>query len=492
MTKILVVAAIWWAVAPVAISQQTNVCEIPKSEKPQVVIDANTGFILEGRDTYARNSQLRVVVAYKNPFKYEYEYSVNVEPLDSSPAIRGFLALVAPLGAVPDLWSVPDQVEAENSMKIVPYPSSAPLGFQEEEICGGYEHLLLNGLERDLNGHSELAKRLALDLATVKPKYDAAQKSYADFYALTSTDRIDCEGVMADAMSTVSELKRLSLDNLPGATKKNAEGIARTVEIVSYQKPQQRACKAKRALLLEEGNKMRRQAEAAAELAAKMATGKKSFDALVKLIGQVTAMDPFHEVHTIGGYREPSQANITVTRKSRRDADAEATKAKVSIQLGHRFFALSIGLGLSSITEKEFGQVDSLVPDGSGGMVVGKRFAVVNDSDPTPLGAVVLNTNLWKWSSKSEAVGGLSTGVSIGNGDTAQTFGYLFGVSAGLLQQKFYITAAYHLRRVDRLAGGFAPGDVVPMGITETPLTRTTENGFMVVFSYNTLQTKVK
>lgn len=113
------------------------------------------------------------------------------------------------------------------------------------------------------------------------------------------------------------------------------------------------------------------------------ALGKKAFDAMGALITKALASDPFYEVQGIAARARPSTAKISVERSLRATPDTKST-AVVEVELGQAFFAVTIGAGVSSIPEQTFGQVESLVPDGSGGTTLGKRFAVTNESKPTP------------------------------------------------------------------------------------------------------------
>jgi hypothetical protein len=454
-----------------------------KPQENQLVIDANTGEIISGNTSYPRNTGISVVVTRKNPFKYVYTYAADVQPIDESGDITALFKLISPLSGVSGLWDTTKDSNAQakiaggGSPKVGGPPTPAP------PVCSGDEKAILDVFASDLSKLSTQAAKLGADTKTAAAEFDATQKIYADFVKLADVDRLDCAAADAAARSSEPTLKKFSVGKLPTDVGQHAEEVGNLQKLIGIFKPAQEPCREKRARQLEVAGELSDQAKAMSAAVAKMVEGKKSFDATAAVIDSALASDPYYEVHEIAPHRRPSTAKITVARSPRTKPDQKTTVA-VDLELGEPYFALTLGLGVSSIAEQEFGQVDSLVPDGSGGTTLGKRFAVVNDSKPTPLGAVLLHANLWRWCKKHDAVGALSLGVSIGDNDKASTFGYLFGVSAGFLDRRFYVTAAYHLRSVERIGGGFSPNDVVPTGLTTVPTQRTFHDGAMIVFSY--------
>lgn len=72
----------------------TALCDWKREMRdPHVVIDANTGEIIDGNTRFAEGDKVQVIFVNKNPFKYSYRFSLRSEPLSAAIA-SAFLGLI--------------------------------------------------------------------------------------------------------------------------------------------------------------------------------------------------------------------------------------------------------------------------------------------------------------------------------------------------------------------------------------------------------------
>lgn len=450
----------------------------------QLIIDANTGGVLSGETWYRRNSQVEVIVTRKNPYKYAYNYSVENRVIDSSGTISAFLGLIAPLGAVSDLFTPAEEDAATETMadmqRDLPLAATAA---PAAAGCSGVDAQILDRLRADLQPRIPESSALTGRVRDLQARHDQVQAARAAFLTATEPDLLVCATVDPMAQNTQATLSGFNLGTVPADVAAHAEAIKGTKALLEFFKPTDLECLKERAELLVIAQGLQLQATNLADAVRVMGENKKNFDQLAALISSVRASNPYFERHSISGGRKPSVATITITRTPRRPADAKAeTLKKTEVEFGQPFFTLSVGGGGSFIEEESITKEASLVPNGSGGEVLGERFAVETSAEAAPLGIVALNANLWRpWDDVTVA---LSAGVSIGDGDEEADFGYFFGPSFGFLDNSLYLSIGAHFRETGTLGGGFEDGDPVPEGLEEIPIREDEHIGLMLAISY--------
>ncbi len=451
--------------------------------KDQVFIDANTGEV-QGETYFSRGSRVEVVFINKNPFKYSYAFSIDTEPVDSSAVLATFFGLVPVLAPVSGLWN--NSKDAAETAKIdagaapvaPPVPGAQP-------VCGGAEKQILDRFGRDVKLMITEGAGLRPRARGVATNFAVAQLNYSEFLAAVQPDAIVCSVITDRADNTRKALVDFTVGDLPEKVAKYKKDIEGLQEVIGYFRPSP-ACSARHTELVLIAQGLRMQAEELSAQVEEAAKGKKSFGGLVQTIDAIAATTAsYYETRRVSGGWKSFKATAKIVRTPRTPENATAEPAKaVELQVGQPFFSLSAGLGVSSIGETVTSKESSLIPDGSGGEELGERFAVTEESDPAPLGAVLLNANLWRPWKKRDRTVAVSVGVTIGSSDQASNFGYLIGPSLALLNNSLYFTLGYHLRDIKTLGGGFEAGDPVPAGLQGIPLRGETKEGVMFVVSY--------
>lgn len=470
--------------APV-LADDSSLCFDPATATAgELVIEANSGAVLSGETRRARRARVEVIVTGKNPFKYSYTYAANVEPLDSSGTIGSFLALLSPLGSVADLFSADDATKAEETMdkqeeKNDAAEASAGLPGVAPSGCLGVEAEILGRLRGDLRTLIGKSQGLRGDIQrkTTEANQVVNEQAVKDFKQVAALDHFDLASCRIAAQKSVEardELSNFQLAELDRKVPLHKNTVAKIQGAIEYFKPRIAACEDQRQELMTIALGLSSQAAELAGAAEKLKKTKSGFDQLAKEIEAALARDPFFEKHSLNVGSRPAVATIKIGRKEKGKADAKTEIVEVKVRFGAPLFSLSAGLGLSDIREMKIER-----QAGKDGEI----FAVTEESDPTPLGAVLLNANL-AHGKKNDWSFALSLGVSIGDGDEASNFGYLIGPSVGLLDNSFYLTLGYHLRDVNVLGGGFTANHPVPADFEGIPLNKRSEEGVMLVLSY--------
>jgi hypothetical protein len=146
-------------------------------------------------------------------------------------------------------------------------------------------------------------------------------------------------------------------------------------------------------------------------------------------------------------------------------------------------FAVSAGVGFSTIEQKQFAIVKS--PDGKGGTV--STFGTTSDSKVTPVALAVAHVRIHEWlNHKVGFYGSLGIGGNLQNQSSSSPVQFLPGVSFALWRT-MYLTAGAEIGNQTSLAGGFKEGDPVPAGIDAitglTTTSYTTGFGFAITFT---------
>lgn len=450
----------------------------------QLILDANTGGVLSGETWYRRNSQVEVIVARKNPYKYTYTYSVENRVIDSSGTISAFLGLIAPLGAVSELFTPAEEASARAAMNAMqanlPMAARTAVGAAG---CSGVDAEILDRLRADLQPRIAESSALTARVRALQTNHDLVQAARAAFLTATEPDVLVCAMIDPMAQNTQAMLAGFTLGTSPADVSAHTEAIKGTKALLEFLIPTDPECRKERTELLLIAQGLQLQATNLADAVRVMSENKKNFDQLAALISSVRASNPYFERHSISGGRRPSVATITTTRTPRRPADAKAeTLKKVEVEFGQAFFTLSIGGGASFIEEESITKEASLIPDGSGGEVLGERFAVETSAKAQPLGIVALNANIWHpWDDVTVA---LSAGVSIADGDQESDFGYFFGPSFSFLDNSLYLSIGAHFRETGTLGGGFEDSDPIPEGLEGIPIREDGHIGVILAVSY--------
>jgi hypothetical protein len=179
----------------------------------------------------------------------------------------------------------------------------------------------------------------------------------------------------------------------------------------------------------------------------------------------------FVSCHTDEG--ETKSSKLTISKTDRTIENASAITREVLTVNCYSRIAFTAGFNFSTLDEKEFSVVNSAGAD-SGSTV--KKFGFTNRSSfrPNPLALINIrftdqpNIN---WHASFGAVVDLK-------GQTGTDVEPIAGVSFSIRRLIFITPFALHFGRVNKLAGGFKEGDVVPESIATPPIEKAWKVGY--------------
>lgn len=175
-------------------------CKIPtgKDRLPShVIINANTGQILEGSTHFAAGEKVQIIVVNKNPFKYIYRIEIVSQPLEMA-TISGFFALHSGFDSVIQPTAIQQDAKSYNS----------PC---ENEVQQQISEALLT----DASSLKESSETLA-KILTMSDDYKKYFNNYQKFITDTETESIfippditNCLDLCDRARTLVSDLSTL-------------------------------------------------------------------------------------------------------------------------------------------------------------------------------------------------------------------------------------------------------------------------------------------
>lgn len=489
--------------APTPAPSTCNVDEPGKDEPKDelVVVDSNTGKILEGRTRVPEDTRVKVVFVNKNPFKYDYSFRLTPTDLNKTTVIS-FLGLIPGIpgipgvmeGTIPKAETVPGKAAlssgaAEASNK---KPSRASTNAQDQ--C---DLFLI-----DLNTAVENSVRMAKALTDSAKIITAGTKAYEKF--LEDTNKTyDNQGARQERINFANELCASGEATLPKlqavldfdfdefSKAFNLDLFAAQVTILEnklepLQCDQKPLYKKVIEALKVDVTTFKLKLE---ELKKKVADSQKKLEPPTKIIktalGSSRSFAESAYAPTLG---DATSVAIDITRRNVRDAVPKDEPIAVAppLHIGEPRVVLSGGIGFSSINERKIVRQQSLVPDANGAMVLGNRFGFENRSQFRPSGVIMINGILSRFNlfgnSSSFA---LSGGLVFSNRNDGLATEFIAGPSLGFAKDKIFLTLGFHAARVEELSGGFKIGDPVPDGLTDPlPVQKNWLNGLIMSLTF--------
>jgi hypothetical protein len=170
---------------------------------------------------------------------------------------------------------------------------------------------------------------------------------------------------------------------------------------------------------------------------------------------------------------EGKSSKLTMSKSDRTVSNPTAVTREVLTVNCYSRVAFTAGFNFSSLDEKEFSVVESA---GSTANTTVKKFGFTNRSSFRPSPLALLNIRFTEnpvlnWHASFGAVVDLK-------GQTGTDVEPIAGVSFSIRRLIFITPFALHFGRVNKLAGGFKEGDVVPDGIATPPIEKAWKVGY--------------
>ena len=435
-----------------------------------LILDGNTGEILDGTTKFAEGAKVQVITVEPNPFKYLYQVRTRSQPLDAAIALQflGLLGLPQPI--VSSVVTPPKaQIEAA--------PCDAT---QSAKWAATTDKLTALVKEHD-------------DLLVQANKLAADTKLISDFTELTKGEEIPCDKAV-DILGKARNLTGLP-DGAPlskrvaslidNATKLQTETAAvKAGELNSNdacEKAQKKVVDETLTALLEAAGKMKTALETYAK-------AKPELDPIYERAKTVVSSPtPFLSVNypdTTGG---PRGITVDVARQDLRTTGSKVTAVgSYQLTVGESRLSISAGIGFSTIRERSI--IRQASPGDTADTTV-NRFGYDKNSRFRPSAVVQLNGHIWSssnlWKTGQPGSCGVSIGVVVSDRANSVDLEYLAGVSLGFLSNVVLITPAFHAARVPELGGGFKIGDKVPSNLQDPlPIQKNFKPGFILTVTF--------
>jgi hypothetical protein len=453
----------------------------PASADPRVVVDINTGKILEGDDEFPADLQFEVLLTNRNPYKYSYEIQV-----ESSSLEQGLIAeALQRLAILPS----PEEEEDANVERL----ALAQLDLSPAEAAATCPSALVARINRTSTTDEGAITAARGEVNREIENHQAATKKFNAFLESVQTNPADaatCEKRCNAAKNLDDSLKVLTGAALKSAFAKLEQAIE-TFEVhigdlaADPEISENAACMARVKGLRETLRIEKASRDIVGEVIAKLPDLSKKAAASKKLLDSIAAdPDAFHTRLYISA---PSGHTEHVISINRVELDTGA-KSTITVKLisGRPRFSISGGIAVGLIGERSFKRQNGIVPDGQGGTKAGSLFAIDDEKDETLAPALQLNGSIHTWitKSKKKIQFAWSLGLMTLADGADDTLGYFTGPSLAFIDGNLYFTLGYYRQKVDSL-DGFVVGDPIPDGLADPlPTTSKTKGGFMISVSY--------
>jgi hypothetical protein len=469
-------------VAPLAGYAQCNDrCRLPpKSERGEcsVVIDANTGRIIEGSIRISDScEQVQVYYVNKNPFKYSYTFTSTFVPFDTETALA-FLKLIPDFGS-----TVSSIVE----------PQALPAA----SFCMGANFTVANKFKQRADALKTLSETLAADINTATTAYTNYKNRLTQFFTDTDSDNAFRSGA-AGCTNLCDRARALLVEhaNVPdlealGKRIENLEDEFARLEkdVQAFTPTGANAQDCKDETVKDISERIARRREDVKNYKSKLAELKAAKTTLDQRTKIVRAGDSDSFVELVPAQRDDVRGGkliLTIARKNLRNPDVALDNRTVTLLVGDRNLFISAGIGFSTITDRRIIRQSGLVPDGNGGTKVGTVFGFEENSGFKPSGVIMLNAPLKRFNlfGNKDASIGPSTGLVLSNRNGTVEPEFIVGLSLGLLRDTMFITGGFHAARRENLVG-FTFGQEVPEALTGAlPIEKNFTGGAMFSITY--------
>lgn len=485
-----------------ATSPATPVCEV-QAEPNTVRIDAETGrFHPEDDVYYPLGTQVTLVFYNRNPFRYSYEYVITETNLEADVIKDGLKLLGFPK---PD-----DQAEPQGAPPPAPEDAKCKQGGKLQEACKA---------EKEAGRMFQSARN---ELSNAKNKY-AKAKARVDAFERKAGGKMDsrlCQDLTADLPARISDLKVLV------ETSNKAKAILSKIEVAEHHRNQAEKLRLqvdcsrhaqsddcsklsdaqaiKKCKETNEANKkdcetdklniengLKNLKSNLAPLSSEANQWKQETSAAAAayntLLGRYKEIEEsnnaFVDRRNLARRRSPTRYKITIQPTHLADTSKTDEISVGEIDIGKSRFSISAGLGISFVTDREFGRQSGLVATGENTQSVSDVFAVTSESSEDVGFVFQLNGRLGggkKWGFHWS----LGSGAGI-SGQEDSELSFFTGPSVSFIDDQLFFTFAYHERTTKELGNGFAVDQPIPEEVQDPlPLREVDEGALLFTVTY--------
>ena len=454
-------------------------CRKPEQEKHYVKIDANTGKILGGSTQFKNGQQVQVIIAKKNPYKYDYQVeltsvalstSISTSLLELDKTSEEYLGKVTGFITQDKILTLLKPATAEDSALFIALDRNL-LAMSEK-------------VDNTSNAFKDASEKLTDLLAKIKNP----QKKYEEFLLLINQDKVDCVEACTTSNNLISVLSKApSYNELSEAkmqlestlsdkanaiedfdtTFENAEAMPTDSDnVIDSVKEQFKERLDQIKSSLEDNSRLVKDNE---KFVTKYEGIRSSYGNLVNRIQNINKQEtPFYDVLYPQILDVPTGVHIRIHRRNilKEDAKNEYV-ATVNLSVGKSLLSFSSGFGISTIDIVEFTRKSSIV-DTLGNL--GNRFDSELESKFQTMPFVMVNGHILRRPRGRDISLALSLGLPLR--ESTGITEYLYGFTLGFLDNDMLLFIGAHAGAEQELAGGFELNEVVPSNLPEDIPTR--------------------
>ncbi len=435
-----------------------------------VMIDGSTGRRVRGNSTFPSGSDITVYFVNLNPFKYNYEFTVDTRPLAQA-RIRDFLTNIPELSKIGGF----DSIRSLTSTN------------------------LQNEADKKI---LEKIKEWQKSINALSGAIEEFRKSYDSFITLTNAEKIADDKLQATYNSAV-KLKG-QLENRSDTFAKWKKSATEFSELLNKIESEQK----NNETILNLVQKLKTQSEGIESNVETLKSLEAKFTAMHKLLDRSlsSGATPFYTTRYIQNFNKSTETTTSIKRN-----DFRVPNSEDQLILGPRIRAgeesritLSAGIALSFLSTdkivRQHGKVTIKKTDMSGNLVdsldVNGNPVIINQtvfgrstsSDRQPVVISMLSATIFEIQEiPIKASIGIGIPIALDDATATSKLDYFLGASAGFADSHLMLSLLAHIGQTESLSkdSGYIPSDPVPADLADPlPITRSYKIGCSISLSF--------
>jgi hypothetical protein len=503
----------------------TKRCSVPAHGSNYLVINANTGEVMDGHTQFPAGATVQVIYFKPNPFRYTYSFSRSFQSLDEKQTYD-FFRLIPGFSPVLDNLSGLDRAaltacggDVQQSVQLTAVEGAkattdgALVSFSES--MAGKEIAIENkrykiskvvspmeiSIEPPYTGPrltdvfatiitSAAGDKMLRDelddlkrqLGSLPQEFDHARKQYTELQkTLTERQTLECSSILPRMNQVLFSMKSAPkmADTVAGLAKKVTD-LRERVAKHTFVSDQCGAEMKKEIAAMLDGEKgllaaVEANRKAVEELNAAFTGLRDAFSNSSLFYHQTRFTQKRSGVETL---------RSRVAKVNEADTAAPPAPADVSVEIGdsEALIRLSAGIGFSTVPDRRI-----VREPGKDGAQDVTKFGYETNSNFKPSGIVMISAlpigftrNEVRWADL-----GLSAGLVLSDRGASTQAEYILGPTLGFLGQRAFLTLGLHAAKVESFPRDFKEGDIVPSSLPDPlPVRRNWKHGLMVSLTY--------
>lgn len=436
---------------------------------------------------FKAQDKVQIILENMNPFLFEYRVIIK-EELVAEPGLKAFLA-----------WIPISLEEEEKPVELMPEEVTEVRRKDALPACNKAIETVWEGFKETIEKNHEL---LYKKLTNTINSYNSIKQKNDDMKAIINKNRSYLESEMAECQILVTTAQNLKeklksgISNIEDEAKIFEEvRIALKIyleiqklkfkelrESVKQSEDVQKQCKSNeikeivkiKILIYKERvelyeNKLKTLNEDYKKVNDIIDNYKNLLNSLEETLDR---SDNFTKSYSIGPYGEPTNVTVKIERKKLIEKEVPfepLMTAKLNFG-GRARFALAAGVSFSTLDNITYKRVWGFELDRNGQPVEPENFTTVvgmeEDSSNRSFALLMLHTRVLSWEKRYPGTLHISLGLT-GRTGSDKALEYIWGVSLGLVEERFFLTLGLHYGQLQELEGSMYIGAPVPNEVND-------------------------